>query len=189
MIDNKDKVIFESTKSNYGFTLVELIVTLLIVAIVVAIAAPFIITQLADMEAKRIRYSVSNTLNLAKAESLVLRKNLIVCLSDDGGVCDRNGNKLLLLFIDNNENNNFDVGVDQILEEQYLNPKYATLHLRAGGRHHVKFFGDTGLPRGHFGHIKYCPSSTYNTSKYQISFNQNGIVKYKPNSDHPTDCD
>ncbi len=175
---------------NKGFTLVELIVTVAIIAIIVTIATPFVLTQLATMEAKRIRYTLSNTLTVAKAESLIRRKDLILCLSDTNGRCDRNSNKALLLFIDNDSNNNFDVGTDLLLEQQRLSPKYATMHLRVGSRrHYTKFWGNSGKPRGHFGHIKYCPNSTYNTAKYQISFNQVGIVKYKPNSSHLTDCD
>ncbi|WP_228730594.1 prepilin-type N-terminal cleavage/methylation domain-containing protein [Psychrobacter sp. TAE2020] len=173
-----------------GFTLVELIVTLAIIAIIVTIATPFMLRQLATMEAKRIRYALSNTLKVAKAESLIRRKNLILCLSDDNSRCNRNSNEVLLLFIDNNRNNHFDPGTDQLLEQHHLSPKYATIHLRVGSRrHYTKFWGDSGKPRGHFGHIKYCPTSVHNNVKYQISFNQAGIIKYKPNSSHRTNCD
>ncbi len=176
-------------KKEKAFTLIELIITIAIIAIIAAIATPYIITQLAAAEAKRMRYSISNTLSLAKAESLIRRQNLLVCLSDDSSTCDKNSNSVLILFADNDDNKNFDADVDLLLNVQELNPKYATLHLRASGRNHIKFFGDTGMPRGHFGHIKYCPSSTYNNAKYQVSFSQVGIIRYKPNSSHPTDCD
>ena len=190
---DKQPLLYTSQKlssQNKGFTLVELIVTVSIIAIIVTIATPFVLTQLAAMEAKRIRYTLSNTLAVAKAESLIRRKDLILCLSDTNGRCDRNSNAVLLLFVDSDGNNDFDVGTDLLLEQQRLSPKYATIHLRVGAkRHYTKFWGDSGKPRGHFGHIKYCPNSTYNTAKYQISFNQVGIIKYKPDSSHPTDCD
>ena len=191
--DNKASLPFTSQsvlKAQDGFTLVELIVTLAIIGIIVTIATPFILTQLAAMEARRIRYTLSSTLAVAKAESLIRRKDLILCLSDINGRCDRNSNKSLLLFIDNDNNNHFDVGTDLLIEQQRLSPKYAIMQLRVGAsRHYTKFWGDSGKPRGHFGHIKYCPTATYNTAKYQISFNQVGIIKYKPNSSHPTDCE
>lgn len=174
---------------NNGFNLVELIVTVLIIAIIATLATPAILTQLANMEAKRIRYEIINTLAIAKAESLIRRRDVLVCLSDNNGRCHRDSNKTLLVFIDNNDNQHFDESTDVLIEKQRLSPKYATMNLRASAsRHHTKFFGDSGKPRGHFGHIKYCPSSIYNKSKYQISFNQGGIVKYKPNDSHPTDC-
>lgn len=172
-----------------AFTLIELIITIAIIAIIITVATPYVLTQLAAMEAKRIMYDISNTLSIAKAESLIRRQNLLVCLSDDNITCDKNSDSVLLLFADKNDNKRFDADVDLLLNVQRLDPKYATLHLRAGSRNHIKFFGDTGMPRGHFGHIKYCPSSTYNNAKYQVSFSQVGIIRYKPNSSHPTDCD
>ena len=176
-------------KKQKAFTLIELIITIAVIAIIISIATPYVLTQLSAMEAKRIRYDISNTLSIAKAESLIHRQNLLVCLSDDNSTCDKNSKSALLLFEDSNDNKSFDANVDVLLNVQPLDPKYGTLHLRAGGRHYVKFFGDTGMPRGHFGHIKYCPNSTYNTAKYQVSFSQIGVIRYKPNSSHPTDCD
>ena len=176
-------------KNERGFTLVELIVTIAVLAILTMIATPYILEQLARMEAKRIESQIRNTLTLAKAESYIRRQDLLVCLSNNGAICDRDSYKQLLLFLDRNNNKNFDLGVDDLLEEQALEPKYSTLYLRVGDkRHYTKFWGDSGKPRGHFGHFKYCPTSTYNHTMYQISFSQGGRVTYKPNASHPTDC-
>ncbi|WP_438950006.1 GspH/FimT family pseudopilin [Psychrobacter submarinus] len=175
-------------QKDQGFTLVELIVTVCVLAIIAIIAAPSILTQLANMESKRIRYDISSMLATAKAESYLRRQNLIVCLSDSAGRCHKNSNKAMLLFFDHNDNQHFDTSTDELLEQQRLSPRYAQLHLRAGNRHYIKFWGDSARPRGFFGHIKYCPTSSYNQSKYQISFNQGGIVKYKPDAAHPTGC-
>lgn len=180
---------FPQYYNEYGFNLVELIVTVAVLAIIAMIAAPSILTQLAKMEAKRIKSQISNTLTLAKAESYIRRQDLLVCLSNGGGLCHRDSYKKLLLFLDKNHNNNFDVGVDDLLEEQSLNPKYGILYLRVGNnRNYTKFWGDSGKPRGHFGHIKYCPTSTYNQTMYQISFNQGALITYKPNESYPTEC-
>lgn len=174
--------------ANRGFTLVELLVTILVSAIIMTLAFPSIMTQLSAMEAKRVRYDIINTMLSAKSESLLRRQDVLVCLSDLNGRCDKEGSKQLLLFIDKNDNNHFDDGADVLLETHHLNPKYATVHLRAGNRHYIKFWGDSGQPRGFFGHIKYCPTSIYNTTMYQVSFSQIGRIKYKPNDIHPTDC-
>lgn len=159
-------------------------------AIIVAIAAPSILAQLASMEAKRVRYGVMNTLAIAKAESLIQRQNVLVCLSDANGRCNKNSDTTLLLFIDKNDNKHFDASIDILIDQQQLSPKYGTLHLRVGlGRRYIKFWGDSGKPRGFFGHIKYCPSVDFNQAKYQVSFNQVGIIKYKPDKIHDTECD
>ena len=173
----------------HGFNLVELIITIAILAIILTIATPYILTQLASMEARRIASQIDTSLTLAKAESLIRRQDILVCLSNGGGLCHRDSFKKLLLFSDKNNNNNFDAGTDDLLEEQALNLKYSTVYLRVGNnRHYTKFWGDSGSPRGHFGHIKYCPTSTYNHTMYQISFNQTGGITYKPNESYPTGC-
>ncbi|WP_227500975.1 GspH/FimT family pseudopilin [Psychrobacter sp. PAMC 21119] len=182
-----DRRMSKSSSQN-GFTLIELIVTVAVLAIIMMIAAPAILTQLARMEAQRIRYGITDTLKLAKAESVIRRQNLLVCLSDGNGLCHKNSNKTLLLFVDNNDNQHFDKGTDELLETQNLNPKYGTLHLRAGKRRYVRFYGDSGKPRGHFGHFKYCANSTYSQAMYQISFSQGANITFKPNDSHPTGC-
>ncbi|MEZ7501429.1 prepilin-type N-terminal cleavage/methylation domain-containing protein [Psychrobacter sp. Arc29] len=177
-----------SSGSSQGFTLVELIVTVTVLAIIIAIAMPSILTQLTRMEANRVKSQLENTLSLAKAESYISRQDIIVCLSKNEKRCHKDGDKTLLAFVDKNGNQRFNPKVDTLITKQALNLKYSTVKLRASNRHYTKFWGDSGKPRGHFGHIKYCPTSPYNESMYQISFNQAGIVRYKPNADHPTDC-
>ncbi|MDN3440304.1 GspH/FimT family pseudopilin [Psychrobacter sp. APC 3279] len=178
-----------NAKQSNGFTLVELTVTTMVLGIIAAIAVPSILTHLARMEAQRVKHQLENTLSLAKAESYISRQDVLVCLSNDAQQCHRNSDKTLLLFVDKNDNKHFDSQVDTLLAQQSLNLRYSTVKLRVGGRrHYTKFWGDSGRPRGHFGHIKYCPTSSYNKSMYQISFNQSGIVKHKLNVDHPTKC-
>lgn len=177
-------------RGRQGFTLVELIITVSILAIIMTMAAPAIQTKLARMEAKRIKHQLENSLALAKAESYIRKENVLVCLSNAGGRCHRDGSKMLLVFIDKNGSKNYDDQVDVLITQQSLNPKYSKLSLRVGNkRHYTKFWGNSGTPRGHFGHIKYCPTVDYNKAIYLVSFNQAGIVKQKLNADHPTECD
>ncbi|MAE39373.1 MAG: hypothetical protein CML07_00315 [Psychrobacter sp.] len=88
-----------SAKGRNGFTLVELIVTVTVLAIIVAIATPSILTQLTRMEAKRVKTQLENALALAKAESYITRQDVLVCLSNDGIQCDRNSDNMLILFV------------------------------------------------------------------------------------------
>ncbi len=173
-----------------GFTLVELMITVAILAILMTVAAPAIQTKLASMEATRIESQIKHSLALAKTESYIRKEDVLVCLSTKEGHCQRDGDTMLLVFIDKSNSKNYDAQVDVLVNQQALNLKYSTLSLRVGNRrHYTKFWGDSGTPRGHFGHIKYCPTVAYNKAMYLISFNQSGIVKQKRNENHPTHCD
>ena len=69
---------YSDRKRNQGFTLVELMVTIAISAIVVGIAAPNISTQLANQRVKSTAATLENALKEARAESVIRRQNIQV---------------------------------------------------------------------------------------------------------------
>ena len=172
-----------------GFTLVEFIVTITILAILITIATPYFIDFLQHSEAKDIDNKITTAIRTAKIESFTRHQFVIMCLANINNECDRNAINRLIVFSDKNDNHHYDANHDSLFLVQLLNLDYGHTYLRVGSkRHYVKFFGDTGLPRGHFGHIKYCPNSVANLNKYRISFNKLGGVKFKPDVDNSTDC-
>ncbi len=64
--------------ANSGFTLIELMVTIAVLAIIVSIAAPSISTQLANQRVKSTASIIENALKEAKAESTIRRQNISV---------------------------------------------------------------------------------------------------------------
>ena len=63
---------------NSGFTLIELMVTIAVLAIIVGIAAPSISTQLANQRVKSTVSIIESALKEAKAESIIRRQNIAV---------------------------------------------------------------------------------------------------------------
>ena len=182
---------FYCTKPSHGlgFTLVELVVTIAVLAIIVSIAIPSFIHLLQDSEANDIRHKITSAIRVSKAESFIRHQQVIMCLANSNNQCHKNANERLIVFTDKNDNHSYDATDDTFLLVQALHLDYGKTYLRASlGRHYVKFFADTGLPRGHIGHIKYCPNSASNQNKYQVSFNQLGLIKFKPNKSHATNC-
>ena len=59
-----------------GFTLIELMVTIAVLAIIVGIAAPSISTQLANQRVKSTTVTLANALKEAKNESLIRRQEV-----------------------------------------------------------------------------------------------------------------
>lgn len=173
---------------NKGFTLIELLLTLLLLITLISIAFPSFIGTLKRWEAKEVRNQITNAFRVAKAQSFMQRQNSLLCLADSNYHCHNRAGEYLLIFTDSDNNHQFDPAVNKMLLKQPLNLDYGRIYLRAGRRHYIKFFGDSGLPRGHFGHIKYCPNDHLTHNMYQISLNQQGNYRFKPYSIKKTGC-
>lgn len=65
-------------KTSSGFTLIELMVTIAVLAIIVSIAAPNISTQLANQRVKFTTATLHNALKEAKVESVIRRQDIEV---------------------------------------------------------------------------------------------------------------
>ena len=70
--------------TNSGFTLIELMVTIAVLAIIVSIAAPSISTQLANQRVKSTTATLVNALKEAKVESVIRRQGIELRHSNDG---------------------------------------------------------------------------------------------------------
>jgi len=66
-----------------GFTLIELMVTIAVLAIIMSIAAPNISTQLANQRVKSTTATLVNALTEAKAESIIRRQNMTLSYDND----------------------------------------------------------------------------------------------------------
>lgn len=69
---------FRSLKRSSGFTLIELMVTIAVLAIIVSIAAPNISTQLANQRVKSTTATLHDALKEAKVESVIRRQAVTV---------------------------------------------------------------------------------------------------------------
>ena len=71
-----NKRLSKPISTSSGFTLIELMVTIAVLAIIVGIAAPSISTQLANQRVKSTTATLVNALKEAKAESIIRRQDL-----------------------------------------------------------------------------------------------------------------
>ena len=171
-----------------GFTLLELLLTLIILVTITTIALPSFITTLRTWEAKEVRSHITDGFRIAKAHSFMQRQDTILCLADANYHCHKQAKEYLLIFSDIDGNHQFDSAINQMILQQPLHLYYGRVYLHAGKRNYIKFFGDSGLPRGHFGHIKYCPNNHSIHNMYQISLNQQGNHRFKPYRLKKTGC-
>ncbi|WP_320158557.1 GspH/FimT family pseudopilin [Psychrobacter sp. NZS113] len=67
-----------------GFTLIELMVTIAVLAIIVSIATPNITAQIANQRVKSTTATLLNALKEAKAESMIRRQEITLSYDNDG---------------------------------------------------------------------------------------------------------
>ena len=159
-----------------GYTLIELLVVIAIMAVLVMLAYPSFLGWLQGMEAKRVQKTLEQVLLQTRMRSASTRQTLTVCLADAQDVCQRAGSVSVLVFKDDNNNGRMEVA--ELIDKQALNIRHGVIVSRWSlHRNHVKFFGDTGMPRGHFGHISYCSSSNHQAHSYRVIMTQHGFVR------------
>ncbi len=94
-------------RSSSGFTLIELMVTIAVLAIIIGIAAPSISTQLANQRIKSTVSTIESALKEAKAESIIRRQNIAVIYnsaSNPKTIILQNGDDTLSTYNINDQN-------------------------------------------------------------------------------------
>jgi type IV fimbrial biogenesis protein FimT len=95
--------------ANSGFTLIELMVTIAVLAIIVSIAAPSISTQLANQRVKSTAATLENALKEAKVESVIRRQSMELSI-------DNNNHVLAIMSENSDEIASYSYSTDNTIE-------------------------------------------------------------------------
>ena len=95
-----------------GFTIIELMATLTLVAVLAALAAPSVHEMIATARLKSHNSALQSSLMLARSEAINRKKRVVVCKSPDQAACTTTGDwrQGWIVFIDNNDNAAVDAG-------------------------------------------------------------------------------
>jgi len=105
-------------KHNAGFTLLELLIAISIMAILAGIAVP----SFNYINNRRITQgqieSLQRTLSMARQMAIAQNRRTIVCPSSNGSTCDtgKDWSYGYLAYVDKNHDGNFDATQDQLIE-------------------------------------------------------------------------
>lgn len=164
-------------KQQIGYTLIELMVVVSVIAIVALITYPHIMEMLYAMESKRVESAFVQINRQARAKSYVTRQDVVICSLTEQGECGRGANTMLVLFYDKNDNNKKD-DTDEIIEQMSWKIKYGDILLNTSlHRDYIRYMGDSAKPRGHIGHLRYCSVSDNKRLSFKVIVNMYGNVR------------
>ena len=83
---------------NQGFSLIELLLTLVLLITLTSIAVPSFLGALKRWEAKEVRNQINNAFRTAKAKSFMQRQNNILCLADANYNCHNQAKRVFIDF-------------------------------------------------------------------------------------------
>lgn len=88
------------TARHNGFTLVEMMMALVVLAVLLAVGAPAFSDLIKNNRMLSHVYAMRSALNTARSEALALRTFVTLCRSDDGLTCSGDWNEGFIAFID-----------------------------------------------------------------------------------------
>ena len=165
---------------NLGFSLIEMSVVMAVIAIIYSIAAPSYHQYMASQEAKQTSRILTLHIQKAKQESLLYRKNVILCATSTFNECNSDWSNGYMLFIDQNKNRSYDIE-EQILSTASNSLKYGGLTWQGFGNSRSQiallvFDGNSGLPIASNGTFLYC--SSYNHHR-KLVLSRMGHARYE----------
>ncbi len=166
-----------SFRHQAGVTMIELLTALGIIAVMAMIALPAYDRLMQRYESHSVARHIQEAIRRAKIEAALHQKDVIVCTTNDAGVCDRFGQNALMVFVDKNRNNRPDAA-DVMALNQPLQLQHGMLSMNVSlSRHYIKFMGDNAKPRGHIGNIRYCSHAKNSSLDHKMVINMHGLVR------------
>ncbi|WP_425919240.1 GspH/FimT family pseudopilin [Acinetobacter sp. TSRC1-2] len=158
------------SKQKNGFTLIELIITLAIIAIIVSIALPYFHETMARQEIKNITNKLISSIQLAKSHAVIHHTNVVLCPSQNKLSCQaRHWNSGFIVFLDSNKNRQVDAD-EKIISTESTELKYGSLDWRGTlNTPSLTFQAENGLPNGSNGSFYYCSNYQQTHNKILLS--------------------
>jgi type IV fimbrial biogenesis protein FimT len=168
-----------------GLTLVELLITLAIAALLLRLAVPGVRDLLAAQRAAAASNGVVSAVHLARSAAITFRVSVVLCPSR-GGRCGSQANwpEGGLIFGDENGNAEYDDG-ERLFGAMPALERGALLRWRSFRNRSYLRFEPSGLTAWQNGHFQYCPASGDIRHARQVIINSAGRTRVA----HDTDGD
>lgn len=140
----------------HGFTLLELLFTLGIAAILASMAIPAYANLVKRSNSQTLSYQLVTLVRFARSEAINKKTTVTLCGSDDGAQCNNAWSTTILIFADRNSNGALD-GSDTLLRSVSALKKGETLAWRSFRNQPYLQLQANGRTYFQNGNFTYCP--------------------------------
>ncbi|MCK5696676.1 MAG: GspH/FimT family protein [Gammaproteobacteria bacterium] len=148
---------FFNINQESGFTLIELMISLAILAIIISQATPSFANMIHTQKANSEVNKFMSVIFLARSEAIKANKVATLCHSHDGLNCNGIWSDGWILFIDNDSDGRKDAG-ETIIKSDTQKYDYQISLSAFGSRHYMRFT-PLGLTLSQNGSFKLCPKN------------------------------
>lgn len=143
-----------------GFTLVELLVCIAVIAVISMWALPSFNALMARQELKNTQIKILQAIRVARYQAITYKAHIMICSSQDMQACQNNQwNSGFVIFVNTNKNKQIDNN-ETIIHRERLNLKYGNLKWTGfGNPTGLTFHSNLGLPISSNGTFLYCSTA------------------------------
>lgn len=139
-----------------AFTWIELIITIVIIAILATLALPSFQQDLMKKEVQSSQLKLTRAIQMARQHAMSQANHVVLCASHDQKNCSpQSWSQGFVVFIDINHNRKVDPN-EQIIISEHLKLNYGSLSWASLNPNSLSFIPRTGLPLGSNGTFSYC---------------------------------
>lgn len=180
----------------HGMTLVELMITMVILSILITVAVPSFGNMIKRSEVTGEINKILSLLALARSESIKKSRVVTLCMSSDHAECGGDWEDGWLLFVDNNKDGSRDAG-EEVLRYGQVEQDFKLSYRAFGSSDHLRFT-PMGFTLSHNGSFKLCPADNdpryarvliiSKTARTRLSRDSDGDGIYEDAAGRPLTC-
>ena len=168
------------TARQQGFTLIELMVAIAVLAMTISFALPAMEGLIDNAERRSALNNVYHTLSLGRSDAIKSAMPVTICPLNDSDVCTGDWTRPVSVFRDPDSQR-------QLTDPEHLvhimdPPDKGRLRVRTGNRGYFQYAA-TGRVRGTLGNITYCPGDNDPKKAGQLVINMGGRARHARDRD------
>ena len=153
-----------------GWTLIELMSVLAIITLVSGLGMPSLSKWLQHSAEKTTYNTIHHLITFARTRAVKENKYFTLCPSNDNQHCNGDWNNTLIIFSDDNKNEQLDED-DRLFKSITLPTVTPCLEWRASAHRQYLQFKPSGATNGTAGHFRFCDSAhNSHAKKLSVSF-------------------